>query len=606
MNVITRSLPMGHLRSPIEDSNINVKDRTVEIVFSTGSKGMRQGWDGPYYEELSMSPDAVDLSRLNNGAPLLANHNTNDLNAVVGVIERAWLDGNQGKAIVRFSSDPEADKIFQKVQEKILRNLSIGYQVRKYVEVTQKGDKLPTYRAVDYTISEVSIVPVGFDDNAKIRKNDNSTEVLIETSDKETTVMPNSNSQDAVKQERERQTQIRSAVRSAKLDELFADQLCEQGVSADQARKMVLEKLAEKQPEPIQPSVRVEIGTDERDKRSAVFENALMHRINPLNAKLESGRPLAGRSMIYAAEFLVGRRPEGMSDAQFIQRALSSSDLPLALANVASKSLVAQYQRTEPQYKKFVRQEYLKDFNEHSLIKAGDYPSLQQRQESGEFKRGYLGEDRETAQLLSWGNILELTRNIWINDHIGILQNWVNEGGVAVARLENQKVFNILTSNPDMNDSVALFHNDHGNLGTAGKIESASIGEAVKLMMKQKTVDELDFLNLVPKFLICGPDKMVEARQALADIYAATSATVNPFSGSMELIVDANISGNKYFFIADPALVPGISCFYLEGSQGPTVTTRVHFETSNLQFKIEHDFVAKAVEAKSMVYNAGN
>jgi hypothetical protein len=124
--------------------------------------------------------------------------------------------------------------------------------------------------------------------------------------------------------------------------------------------------------------------------------------------------------------------------------------------------------------------------------------------------------------------------------------------------------------------------------------------------MKQTTVDGLDYLNLVPKYLICGPDKLVEAKAALAAIYAATTATVNPFSGSLELIVDANLTGNAYYFLADQALVPTITCYHLESSPGPTVTSRVHFETSNLQLKIEHDFVAAATEYKGMVKNAGN
>lgn len=88
---IKRTLPMGFLRSLIEISPSETDNRTVELTWSTGFKGMRSGWDGSFYEELSMDPKHVDMSRLQSGAPLLNSHDSSNINSVIGVVERAGL-----------------------------------------------------------------------------------------------------------------------------------------------------------------------------------------------------------------------------------------------------------------------------------------------------------------------------------------------------------------------------------------------------------------------------------------------------------------------------------------------------------------------------------
>jgi hypothetical protein len=44
--------------------------------------------------------EAADLSRLNDGAPLLFNH---DPDRVIGVVERAYIDGDKSRGYARVS-----------------------------------------------------------------------------------------------------------------------------------------------------------------------------------------------------------------------------------------------------------------------------------------------------------------------------------------------------------------------------------------------------------------------------------------------------------------------------------------------------------------------
>lgn len=155
----------------VAPSSIDQEARTVELVWSTGAAVKRSDWmSGKVYnEELSMAPAHVRLDRLNSGAPLLAAHDRNDLAAMIGVVERAWLAGNEGRALVRFSTRADVDPVWRDVADGIIRNVSVGYKVNRYQETTAPGDKIQTFLAVDWEPEEISLVSVGADAAAGVR-----------------------------------------------------------------------------------------------------------------------------------------------------------------------------------------------------------------------------------------------------------------------------------------------------------------------------------------------------------------------------------------------------------------------------------------------------
>ena len=163
-------LPMQTRLAAVQPSSLNVESRTIDLVWSTGAKVRRfDYWEGRYYdEELSLDPAHVDLSRLNAGANLLNSHGQYDLSDVLGVVERAWIEDGQGLATVRFSSRAEVEPIFADVKTGIIRNVSVGYWVRKY-EVTREDGKVDVYRAVDWQPGEISLVSVPADAGAGTR-----------------------------------------------------------------------------------------------------------------------------------------------------------------------------------------------------------------------------------------------------------------------------------------------------------------------------------------------------------------------------------------------------------------------------------------------------
>ena len=127
-----------------------VEDRTYEFPFSSEHPVARYFGN----EVLSHDASAADLSRLNDGAPLLFNH---DVDRVIGVVEAARIDdkARRGYARVRFSKNEFAQEILADVKDGILRNVSFGYSIDK-MEERGGGDYVATAWS-PYEISMVSI-----------------------------------------------------------------------------------------------------------------------------------------------------------------------------------------------------------------------------------------------------------------------------------------------------------------------------------------------------------------------------------------------------------------------------------------------------------------
>jgi HK97 family phage prohead protease len=145
-------------------STIDEEKRTVEVVWTTGEAVQRHG----YIEELEVSHEAVNLSRLQNGAPVLDSHYSWATGGIVGTVERAHIEGKKGIATLRFlKGDPAADRIWNMIQQGVLRSISVGYSVQKFIE--ERIDGVRRLRAIRWTPMELSVVPVPADSGAAVR-----------------------------------------------------------------------------------------------------------------------------------------------------------------------------------------------------------------------------------------------------------------------------------------------------------------------------------------------------------------------------------------------------------------------------------------------------
>lgn len=135
----------------------NVDFDNLEISFSCASNYPYARKDRElnryFVERLVISGEAVDLTRLNGGASVLKNHDTD---IVLGKVVRAWIEDEALCVRIRFRSDGMSRSLFDDIAAGTIPNVSIGYSVEHYNEYTDQSGNL--VREVDkWTAYEVSV-----------------------------------------------------------------------------------------------------------------------------------------------------------------------------------------------------------------------------------------------------------------------------------------------------------------------------------------------------------------------------------------------------------------------------------------------------------------
>ncbi|HHY7134985.1 TPA: phage major capsid protein [Escherichia coli] len=151
-----------------------------EIAFSSTLPYQRQFWDEQNQEMVVLdeilvhTPEAVDLSRLNNNAPLLFNHNFDNH---IGVVCNARIDAdNVGRALVKFSKHGTlANDIRNKVIEGTMEKISVGYDIKEYHIDYTKGQLIVT----KWAPYELSFVTVPADDTVGLNRSLNTITVNL-------------------------------------------------------------------------------------------------------------------------------------------------------------------------------------------------------------------------------------------------------------------------------------------------------------------------------------------------------------------------------------------------------------------------------------------
>ena len=303
-----RSLTGKYQRAEVTTFD-EVEDRTYEFPFSSEYPVARYFGN----EILSHEMDAADFSRLNDGAPLLFNHNPD---RVIGVVERAYMDKKKkrGYARVRFSRNPFAQEVLSDVKDGVLRNVSFGYSIDK-MEEREGGD----FVATSWAPYEVSVVSVPADPGVGIGRSLEEPETepaaSAATSTPPIPEMENTTPDlevvraEAVEAERTRIAEVTSLCNKHGMEDL-GRQLVESGRSIDQARAAVLEQLNVKE-EPVTMQA-AEIGLSKEEARSFSFLRAINYLANPTD---RAAREAAGFEIeaSEAAAAKLGRSSRGIT-----------------------------------------------------------------------------------------------------------------------------------------------------------------------------------------------------------------------------------------------------------------------------------------------------
>jgi len=418
--------------------------------------------------------------------------------------------------------------------------------------------------------------------------------------------------------ERDRVSTIYDLAGRLNLERSFAEDLVKRGTDIGEARRMILDQVAAKSEE-TRTFSQVSIplgGRDEQVTRRDAVANALLHRYSPTLFQLEdAARQYRGMTLMELARESLGNagvNTRGLSRDEVATRALhSTSDFPDILSAVTNKTLRQAYEAYPRTFMLFCRQVLATDFKAMHRVQLGEAPQLLEVSESGEFKRGTLGESKESYKVKTYGRVVAITRQTLINDDLDAFTRIPAMYGNSIAQLESDVVWGIITANPAMADGNALFHNSHKNLaGTGAALDVGSVGAARAAMAKQTGLDKKTVLNVRPAFLIVPASLELKAEQLVAQnlVPAATSNVVPQSIRTLAPISEPRLdaaSETAWYLAASPNQIDTIEYAYLEGQQGAYIETRNGFDVDGVEIKCRLDFGAKAIDWRGLYKNPG-
>lgn len=594
------------------DQKQNVR---LTLSFSSETPYLRSSYfDEPWIEVLGHGPDEVDLSRLGDHGPVLANHSRSVSTAdsplaLIGAVEKAWVENGKGYAEIRLSRRDGMEGLLQDIEDGIARNVSVGYQIQERTLIKQNDGQPDEYRVTKWLPLEISLVDIPADATVGLGRS------IEHTAAARYRVIDLPKTENQTLKEKTMDTEmeeIRANTNRVGMG-AFVDGMVAAGAALDTIRTSLITKLAERDMETdTRSGYSVHDETLENPTfRTIAMADGLASRYGGF-APSEAGRNFAHSGIPDIAREILERnniRTGRMSKDALVRAAMGTSDFPAVIGGTGERLLRQAYGTYSGGLKRVARQASAIDFRAKSVIQLSEAPTLEKVLENGEFKHGGMGDRAESYKVDTFGKIISLSRQAMVNDNLGAFADLAMRFGRAAGEFEAGFLVDLLSSNPVMSDAVALFHATHANLaGTPAILSVDSLGIARKAMRLQKGLDGKTPVDASPKFLIVPAALETLAEQLLSALTPAKSTDVNPFSGRLELVVDPRLdakSTTAWYLAADPGVIEGLEYSYLSGQVGPMIETRVGFEVDGMEMKCRLDFGAGILDFRGLFKNSG-
>ncbi|WP_369407859.1 prohead protease/major capsid protein fusion protein [Roseomonas rosulenta] len=431
---------------------------------------------------------------------------------------------------------------------------------------------------------------------------------------------------EASRAERERIAGIDAAVEAARAL-LPADRITQvraeaiaQGWTGDQARRALFDALVAQGPRPSIPA-RPESGPSHDDPAQILdaMAEALAARAMPgyqpqgagRHAEFLGWRPsdMIGELLRARGERSVPRNPTLLAERAFH----TSSDFPLLLAAAANKMLLAAYAPAQPTYRQIFLRRDFRDFKPHRHLRIGDFPTLLPLAENGEIQVGTMSESQEIVLLQTFARRIRVTRPMLVNDDLGAFTDFAAAIGRRVAEFENATAYNLLNSaNGDgptlTTGSAPVFATGavRANKASTGTVlDTSTIGAGRTAIMKQRTLDGLPISMGQTMRLLVGPNLELAARQATVVVQASEIGKANVFAGFVQPVIEPLIQANRWYLFSDPVAAPVYVYGYLNGAEGPQVTTGPVQGADGVEVSVIFDFGVGAIDWRGAWFNPG-
>lgn len=468
----------------------------------------------------------------------------------------------------------------------------------------------------------------------------------------------------ALAADRKRRQEIIADCKLAKLERSFADQLCDSGISADEARKQILKQSATQTVtrsasdasfsfvDGTDPNyeTRVTVTESADDKFTDAVRDGLIAR-SMQNARMKVERKLAPGheefarlGLLRVASAVLARQglPVNRMDNVAIARAalgnrsvlrqyrVERSDMvgaynttgsfPNILLDAASKTLLAGYEEAEFSWSRWARQApSVDDFKAINRIRIGESPDLEEVPENKPYPEKPVSDIRTSYKVSKYGAIFSVSWETVVNDDLDALSRVPAMHGNAARRKQNKAVYDILTSNPTMADTFSLFSASHpSGDNTSGSAAAPGVGTlntGFNKMMVQKGVSSSTILGIMPRYIIVPAAYSATAAELVTSTsYAVSNGNSNivniygptgtrPIEVVVEPYLDAS-STTTWYLAADPSQIDTVELTFLSGEESPVLEAEQDFEIDAYKYKVRQTFGVAAIDWRGLYRNA--
>ena len=398
----------------------------------------------------------------------------------------------------------------------------------------------------------------------------------------------------------------------AEIHAMMPAMLIDPTMTEDKAREKILAELG-KNAAPVGKGHHIVNGTDGRDlfisdATDAILAKAGVIKANANNSMRGWRLERIAEECLIKASLATNMDRMGIVSAAFTQ---GTSDFPVLLENAMHKALLNAYQTAPDTWQQFCTVGTVSDFRAHNRYRAGSFGNLDALNELGEFKNKSIPDgEKASITIGTKGNIINISRQAIINDDMGAFIGLAVNLARAAKRTIEADVYALLTSNPTLGDSLALFHATHGNIGTAANVTVASVDEARQLMASQKDISKNDYLSIMPAILLCGMANGGNARVVNGSQYDPDAANKlqrpNIAFGIFQHIIDTpRLAGNVWYALADPLVAPTLEVAFLDGQTEPYLEMQQGWNVDGAAYKVRLDYGVAAIDYRGAVKNAG-
>lgn len=143
-------------------------DQRIPVAISSETPVERVDWQTGerFLEVLDHAPGSIDLAWAARGIPLLLSHDSRDQYGLV--TELTLGDDRKLRGWIKFSRGAKAQEIRQDIEDGIRPMVSVGYRTGEEFITERTADGLPVRRYKNWTVFEVSTVPIPADPSVGI------------------------------------------------------------------------------------------------------------------------------------------------------------------------------------------------------------------------------------------------------------------------------------------------------------------------------------------------------------------------------------------------------------------------------------------------------